>query len=305
VHRSRIDVIPAPFLTLLLELGISPKQLGVTHLQDSQLAAWESGSPQMRRRPATAHIERARLEGALAEAVERDPRIDIRTEGADWRTWQCDLTMDATGRAAASALCRNKSPRPWIAETFNGQISPSRALQAFRIAALPRGYAYRLGSGEKLTIGVIRWRGPSEAEEIEQEIRAEAAWLLQGVPPLSSMKRGRGGACALQWSEDSSAAVCIGDANIARDSLASQGIAIGCADALQLASGALTRAAWLMRTREQRQRHITALRATLDACRFKDLPPWAEYRHFLDECLPRIATESNEGDLERLGLTMA
>jgi 2-polyprenyl-6-methoxyphenol hydroxylase-like FAD-dependent oxidoreductase len=304
-HRSRIDVVPAPFLTLLLELGVSPRQIGITHLYDTQLTAWESALPTVRRRPACAHIERARLENALAEAIERDARIDIRTD--DWQVLQGELVMDATGRAAASAQRRIAPPCPWIAETFHGEIPISRALEAFRIAALPTGYAYRVGHAGKLTVGVIRWRASGRTEPAEEEIRAHGAgWLLQGVAPLSSMKRGRGGACALQWSEPSPGVVCIGDANMARDSLASQGIANGAADALRLASGELSRASWSVRTHEQRQRHVAALRATLEESRFSSHSLWHEYRCFLSGYSPPLPSgDAADSDTAVEGVAIA
>jgi hypothetical protein len=282
LYKPRIDVLPAPFLTLMLELGIDPKQLGIESLHDTQLAAWDSARPAMRRRPASAHVERARLELALAAAVDRNSRITIKI-GIDERpSLAGDLVIDATGRAAVSARQLQAPLQPWHAQSFGAAWSTSKAVQGFRIAALPAGYAYRVGDARYLMVGVILCGAHFDPEKTEDYLRIHGAgWLLSGLPALASMRRGRGGVCSIQWSEGDQSPVRVGDASLARDSLASQGISIGGADALQLASRAITLSAWAERMADQRRRHIAALCATINQCRFNDRSVWAEYANFL------------------------
>jgi len=295
-YKPRIDVLPGPFLTLLLELGIDPKQLGIESLHDTQLAAWDSARPALRRRPASAHVERARLELALAAAVDRNSRIMIKT-GIDQRSSRAgDLVIDATGRAAVSARQLHAPRQPWHAQTFGAAWSASKAAQEFRIAALPEGYAYRVGDARYLMVGVALCGTHFDPDQTEDYLRIHGAgWLLTGLPALASMRRGRGGVCSIQWSEGDQSPVRVGDASLARDSLASQGISVGGADALQLASGAITMSAWAERMAHQRQRHIAALSATINQCRFNDRSVWTEYAKFLanhsETATASIATE--------------
>jgi hypothetical protein len=283
--RRRIDVIPAPFLTLLLELGVDPGQLGVEDLQDTRLVAWENVDPTARRSPASAHVERSRLECALAYAAERAPNIEVVVKKGDCRSLHPDLVIDATGRTAASAERRIAPRRLWYAQTFYTAMHVSKAVQGFRLAALPRGYVYRLGSAHHLMIGVVGCEPRRTPEQIEDDIRESGGgWLLAGAPRLGSMCRGRGGATSVQWSEGGDSPTRVGDASLARDALASQGMAAGGSDALQLGSGALLPVArWLDRVADQRSRHLSALRATIAACRFRGHSAWAEYARFIEK----------------------
>jgi hypothetical protein len=281
--KPRIDVIPAPFLTLLLELGVDPGQLDIEHLHDARLVAWETAEPTVRRCPASAHVERSRLECALAYAAGRAPNIEVVVKIGDWPSLRPNLVIDATGRAAISAEQRVAPRRLWHAQTFYTATHVSKAVQGFRMAALPSGYVYRLGSAHHLMVGVVRCGARRSPDEIEDDIRASGgSWLLAGVPHLISMCRGRGGATSVQWSEGGYSPTRVGDASLARDSLASQGIAAGGSDALQLASGTLPQAApWLDRVADQRNRHLAALRATIAACRFDGHSTWTEYARFI------------------------
>jgi hypothetical protein len=281
--KPRIDVLPAPFLTLLLELGVDPKQLGIAHLHDTRMVAWESAQPQMRSSPASAHVERSRLERALAYAAERAPNIGVAMEVADWTSLRANLVIDATGRTAASAEQRIAPKRSWYAQTFYSAMHVSKAVQGFRLAALPRGYVYRLGTAHHLMLGVVRCGPRGSPQQIEDDIRESGGgWLLAGSPSLASMSKGRGGATSVQWTAGGNSPARVGDASLARDALASQGIAAGGSDAFQLASGEIPfDSRWLDRVADQRNRHLAALRATIAACRFGDHSTWAEYGRFI------------------------
>jgi 2-polyprenyl-6-methoxyphenol hydroxylase-like FAD-dependent oxidoreductase len=283
----RIDAVPAPFLALLLELGVHPALLGVRRLHDTRLVAWERAEPEVIRGPATAHIERPALERLLAGLVARTPRIELVTL-APLRAPATRLVIDATGRRAISAQRRVHPPEPWLARTFWAPGSFTPAAQAFRMAALPDGYAYRLGSGTLIMVGIVGARAGARRtpDQVERHLRDfGAGWLLAGLPALGGMRAGRGGVASCQWSEGGSASVLrVGDAALARDALAAQGIASGVSDAFQLAAGeAVPGPGWAARQHEQREKHLTALLAVVERCRFRELPTWSRYADFLAE----------------------
>jgi hypothetical protein len=288
--RPRIEVIPAPLLALLLEFGVNPAELGVDELHDARLIAWESAVPSLQRGPACAHIERGALERTLQEAVARDSRIRVSTPigRAPWAA--VDRVFDATGRLAVTAAKRVDPARCWRTLIFAGETSRSRALSAFRIAALPDGYAYRLGSGRQVVLGIAGPTTRRSAEHVEAHLRANgAAWLLAGLPPLAALRPGRGGISNAAWTEEWGRAICLGDAALARDALASQGLAVGISDALQLATGNGPFAdAWAQRTKQARIDHARTLLDILARGRFRQESAWIEYARFLADAAGRI-----------------
>lgn len=284
-EQPRIDAVPAPFLTLLLEFGVHPAFLGVRELHDTRLVAWERAEPELIRGPATAHVERPALERALAGLVDGMAGIEV-TTFPSFPSPTANTVIDATGRRAISAQHRVHPPEPWTARTFWTPGSFTVAARAFRMAALPDGYAYRLGSGTRVVLGIVGEKVAlrQTPDEVEQRLRAQGAgWLLAGLPALSVMKVGRGGAASLQWTEGKTTTTLrVGDAELARDALASQGLAIGVSDALQLATGETTPGSdWARRQQEQRERHISTLLAVIARCRFRNHPTWSRYADFL------------------------
>jgi hypothetical protein len=295
----RVDAVPAAFLTLLLELGVHPSEVGVRDLHDTRLVAWEGAEPEIVRGPAVAHVERPALEQALIRAVNRVPGIEMRVLPPSAELPPARLVIDATGRAAVSAQRRIAPPQPWIARTFLFPGCATLAARALRIAALPGGYGYRLASGGLTVVALVgeknTIRGPPDALELGMR-QAGAGWLLAGVPPLRSARAGRSGKASVQWSEGETFMLRVGDAELARDALASQGMATGVSDALHLladpglthdglAEGGLAGggAAEIIRSRrlEQRGRHLSALADTIARCRFHQSDSWAGYARFI------------------------
>jgi hypothetical protein len=278
----RIDAVPATFLTLLLEFGIHPATIGVRkQLHDARLVAWEGTEPAIIRGPAAAHIERSALEGALGDVVRQTPRIEVAHKAAATIP-PAGLIIDATGRRAVSAERRIGPPEQWVARSFWHAGRFSAAAQAFRIAALPDGYAYRLGNGDRLVLGMVGRAAARPPDQVGRYLReAGAGWLLTGLPALTEMHAGRGGMTSVQWSEGGSIPR-IGDAELARDTLASQGLATGVSDAVRLAAGETTPGAfWVLRQQEQRERHLSTLIAMIKRCRFRNSTAWAQYADFL------------------------
>jgi flavin-dependent dehydrogenase len=289
----RIDVIPARTLALLVELGIEPAAIGAERLHDGQGACWTTGTPQWSRGPQTAHIERPALELALFDAVRANGRIEIVTDGARpsfakafiGAGWRARHLIDATGRAAVTAQARIR-PRPaWASRFFWTLRRAVRATPEFRIAALPNGYAYRLGSAQRIGIGLVG-RGEllkSNAAGLARFMRHEAfKWLCQDMPPLRSMLRGAAAVTSVQWTVPGGAAP-VGDAAIARDPLSSQGLAASLSDALY-AVAAIT-SADLNGLRDRQAENLAAHLAYLDEqlmrCRYRDQPHWAAYHGFI------------------------
>jgi flavin-dependent dehydrogenase len=285
----RVDAAPAAFLALLVDFGIHPACVGADRLHNFRFSAWESEEPVVSEGAKTAHLERPALDIALLEHARHvgvpmvAPPFHWQDGGACGQGWQAQRVIDATGRAAVTASRLIRPPRPWVARTFWLSRGRCDADPAFCIAALPDGYAYRLGGASTITLG-IAGRGTAvsgSVSALQERLRSSAPWLMQGLPALADMHHGVTCAASTQWSVDNSE-LRIGDAALARDALSSQGIAAGVSEAL-LAAAASEDDVELIRERqrEQRQAHMTSLLQLIDRSRYSGLPLWQNYRAFL------------------------
>ncbi len=293
----RIDAIPARTLALLVELGVNPRDLGAATLNDGGWASWEAPTPSWRHGAKTAHIERPRLEQALLSAVRRTGVITLIADGTQPRWikefvgngWRSRVLIDASGRSSVTARSRTRPDRPWASRFFWSERRGVSASPEFRIAALSSGYAYRLGSADRIGIG-IAGRGPwlnRTPEQIEQVLRKEGAgWLCDGMPPLSSLECGASGACSVQWTNAGQATV-VGDAALARDSLSSQGLAASLSDALYAVAAITSGNSDAIEDRHAANllAHLTHLHESLTRCRFVQSPLWGTYRTFVADKL--------------------
>ena len=276
----RVDMVPATFLAFLLELGVHPAQLGVSELHDVRIMAWGGAQPETVRGNAMAHVERPALELALLAAVTRASRAAIVSAATAEPIGSEERVIDATGRRAASARRTVGLPQPWIARVFSRRGQFDRQDQAFRMAALPAGYAYRMASPRLMTIGVVlsRTLGTMTAAEIEACVRsAGAGWILAGAGRLDSLPPGRGGVASVQWSTGSGSAELVGDALLARDSLSAQGLCTGISHAVAVAR----HSGDARRYPEPLQRHLGMLAGAIEASRFRAEPAWEQYLHFV------------------------
>jgi len=289
----RIDAIPARTPALLVEFSITPSAIGAERLHDRQQSCWATELPQWSRGPQTAHIERPALEAALFDMVRANGRIDIVVDrvkpkyrrGFTGTCWSARHLIDATGRAAVTTQARVR-PRPaWGSRFFWAPRTAVRATPEFRIAALPSGYAYRLGSADHIGIGLVG-RGAllkSDAPALGRLLRqTDAQWLCEDMPPLESMVRGASGVTSVQWAVPGRA-VLIGDASIARDPLSSQGLAASLSDALYGVAVILTGDIASLRARqaENLRAHLMCLKAALMQCRYLDNAHWTAYERFI------------------------
>ena len=273
---SSVESVPAATLTLLLELGITPAELDVDRLTRDRRVAWEQAEPAEHTGPACAHLDRAALHAALWRRVTRHPHVHL--------TGRDDVVprgrvVDATGRQAVTALDVLRPPRTWTAATITGPAGPDPALH---LAAAPDGYAYRLGSARHTTVG---WVGPDRpprdaAALAHRIVESGCGWLLAGLdlPFTSTVRRPAG----LALSTPAPDAVPIGDAALARDALASQGLSLALSDACLAADPAVTNATLAARRADAVGRHLEHLRRTVVACRFAAFPAWVRYGEWLD-----------------------
>jgi hypothetical protein len=290
----RVDAVPASFLALLVELGINPVVIGVDRLQRARVSAWQSAAAQVSE-ASSAHVERPALDLALLQAAKRAgcairSRFEVDAKGAGGRDWKAKRFVDATGRAAVTAVRRIRAPKPWVARIFWTPVSTHNC--EFSVAQLPEGYAYRLGAASTLAFGLVG-RGSAVAgsfHDIAQHLRVYAPWMLEDLPALVGLRSGGACAASVQWSEGSG--LRIGDAALARDALSSQGLATGASEALQACAmgGEVDHALIVARQHEQRQSHLRSLSAVLESGRFSDAPTWREYIDFVrSELDPEIA----------------
>jgi hypothetical protein len=288
----RIESVPASVLALLIDFGVHPKHLEVQELAERRRIAWQDAEPVASIGPVTAHLDHRRLQVELLHQAHRTPRLHIVSDapppvrtrnGWQGQGWHARHVLDCTGRAAALASCKVTAPRPWVARPF--WHLGKQASREFCIAALPFGYAYRLGDAHRDCLWVAGRGPPLSASPAALELTlkgAGAAWLLEGLPPLASMHTARGFPVSIQWAVHE-CALAAGDAALARDVLSSQGLAAGLSSALLAAScqSAEDRANLKFRLEQERVTHLRHLLRQLEACRFVGASTWQAYRDFI------------------------
>jgi hypothetical protein len=287
-----IEAAPAGFAALLVELGIQPASVGIDRLHSTRHSAWETTAPVTAASPKSVHLERPALDLALLGALRRTNYASLESaepplgsgSALAGNGWRAHAVFDATGRTAVTAARRIRPARPWVARTFCTHYAAGDAAGEFSIAALPDGYAYRLGAASIMTFGVVG-RGTIVAAapaKIALHVRAFAPWILDGLPAMEAMLAGQTRQASVQWSEGD-VILSIGDANLARDALSSQGIATGATEALLAAAVRQDRDLELIRLRqlEQRQVHLQSLLRTIGRSFYADYPLWREYRTFV------------------------
>jgi hypothetical protein len=283
---ARVDMVPAAFLAFLLELGVHPSQIGVQDLHDVRYIAWTGATPETVHGAAMAHIQRPALELALLAAVERMSGIRILPDSPSYLTDSDERLIDATGRRAFSTKQTVGLAAPWIAHVFSLRGVFEKADQAFRMAALPAGYVYRLASPKLLSVGVVlsKAAGRLTPQDIERYIRsAGAGWVIEDLRPLDSIQTGRGGIASVQWSSGLSPMLRVGDALLGRDSLSAQGLCSGLSDAAMLVRDTSRSDQWANRQRAQLTRHLRYLATAIDRSRFRAENAWSDYRQFLTQ----------------------
>lgn len=283
---SRIEAVPAQTVALLVEFGLHPQLLGVERLQEFRTTQWESAEVAVAKAPPTAHISRPALElGLLALAERAGVRIspvDSLESGAALSVDSDAAVLDATGRAAVTATATVRPTVPLVCRTFvqHGVCGSD----GFSVAAGMEGYAYRLSNAKQVAFGVVghgqHLKG--DARVVLESVQSYAPWIVQGIC-ADRLEPGGSGAASLQYCAGSRQGVePIGDARIARDALASQGLAIGFSDAIQVVS-ALVGQSSSLRTAVGHQLSLHRRRVFELVARspFASAPVWKEYLEFL------------------------
>jgi 2-polyprenyl-6-methoxyphenol hydroxylase-like FAD-dependent oxidoreductase len=305
----RLEAVPPAFISFLISLGVHPGRIGVDCLYDTRTIAWEQSSPNIIRGPAVAHLERPALERELFELARRSTRLSIVLEaarpsfdGTMWngRSWRAATLIDATGRRAACAINRVRPSRPWVCRGYFMSSPRTHGDRALRIAALPFGYAYRLGSSRYDTVVLVGRGGNLRGSpgKLQQAIEQNGgSWILEGLPGLADLASTSARPVSVQWANNP-AVTAIGDAALARDILSSQGVATGVSEAVY--AGAIHRdednRLFKARQLEQRQAHLTALGDLIANCRFRHRENWAEYSTFV------ARHRTSAGPREKVGL---
>jgi hypothetical protein len=288
-RATAVESVPSATLTLLLELGVVPRELDVSHLVRRRTVTWEHARPAHHDGPACAHLDRGALLHALWRRVAADPRVTV-VPRAHGRATTPGRRVDATGTRALTAVAVARRPGAWTAATVTlprGDADPGLCL-----AAAPEGYGYRLGSAELLSLGWVgAGRAPRDGAALWQRIDSAGAELLTGVPgppPGPTHRRPAGLAVPVV----AKATVPIGDAALTRDALASQGTAIALSDACLAADPRTPEAELAARRAEARERHLRHLTELLRTCRHADEPVWASYRGWLAQLAAAPADEA-------------
>jgi hypothetical protein len=289
----RVEAVPASLLALLVEFGVHPRQIGVEGLHESRWIAWEQEDVVEMRGPVAAYVERPSLDLALlnetiacgrVSLVLSDHYDDVYALLEAARRNDVRL-VDATGRRSVSGKKKVHPAKPWAARTFLALARSCNAGPELRIAALPGGFVYRLGSSRHIVLGIV---GRSKTiagtpPDLERQIReCGAGWILDKLPEMTDLIPGKCSAASVQWTEGG-VGWRVGDAALARDTLSSQGLAASMSDALHcsavLRSGKAT--PLFQRQNEQRGAHLRSLEQVIARCRFRGVETWSEYADFV------------------------
>jgi flavin-dependent dehydrogenase len=292
----RLEAIPAQMIALLVEFGVHPRLLGVDRIHARRLTQWRSQEAIVTDAPASAHISRPALEVALINLADRFG-VRIRTVGNSAATEISaavdagSLILDSTGRSAATAARVARAEVPLVCRTFTQEAGVGPDLDGFAVAAGPEGYAYRLGNAHQVTLGVVGHGGllRGNAKGVVENIRAFAPWIVEGIDS-EQLAPGCAGSASLQWCEVASEGIQpIGDARIARDALASQGLAIGISDALRAVREAAKHAKFdLDPLASHLAHHRKRVGDLIEESPFGSAPHWRRYLGFLYDHAPII-----------------
>lgn len=239
----RLEAVPAQLIALFVEFGVHPKLIGVERTHQHRFTQWQTAEVVAAAAPASAHVTRPALDVALLHLADRaDVAINVVGSSArfaaDEASTDGPVILDSTGRSAVTARHISRPDVPLVCRTFTQTARSGVELDGFSVAAGPQGYAYRLGNAQRIALGVVGHgallRG--SADVVVANIQTFAPWIVEGID-CSELVSGCAGAASLQWCSSTTQGVqLIGDARLARDALASQGIALGISDALKAVS---------------------------------------------------------------------
>ena len=234
-----IEAIPEGALPLFAELGIL-QVLGTA--QAAVVEGFENNwdDREIVRAGLWIHVDRRRLaEAAIREAVRQGatmwtvrslPKLTHANKAVvadlDGRECQFDAAIDATGRSAAwSRPTRRQGTQ--VADLYN--VTAKESTRG-RIGRVGQGWAYRIGLNDDTTVAIM---------SIGRRRRRPTAGVFRtlGVAETSGVYRGRRPAFP-QWAEEpvQGRRLSVGDAALAYDPIAGQGIRFALSSALAVAT---------------------------------------------------------------------
>ncbi|MGI2034317.1 hypothetical protein ACRQ1B_18180 [Rhizobium panacihumi] len=273
---------------MLVEFGVAPALLGVERLFASKCLQREEDHPIILPAAPYAAISRPNLEAALAKLTER-ARIRIEPQAVSAASIEAiasdAIVFDATGRRAISARKRWRPTQPIVARSFHfAGVGPAR--EGLALAAGPNGYVYRVANRNGICLGVVGHGHKSNWDDARDRIASFAPWIVSDLTAGDLlMTKGRSGPTSLQWAEAGACAILIGDAELSRDAMSSQGLAIGLGAAIVAVSQALTDARPGPPAELAHERSVHA-RRTLEqiaATPFSRDHTWRQYGGFLGQ----------------------
>ena len=223
-----VEALPEAAVRLLQEIGLATalRRAGGVAVRGFE-NCWEPGAPR-RLEGWWVHVERT--------ALTREARAEAQRQGARFRATGVDLDLetaapaiDATGRGARHTRPLARSGAA-VAALFDGP--GSRRAEPGRVARIAGGWVYRLAHPERTTVGVVAAPGSAAPRTLPEE----AAAALALPAPEAFVSTGRRPAFA-QWAVEPirGRALAIGDAALAYDPLAGQGLRFALASALAAA----------------------------------------------------------------------
>ena len=235
-----IEAIPEAALPLIIELGLEPVLRKVNSVMVEGFENhWTVDEPELR--PGKwIHVERSLLaKAAIVEAVHHGavlrlcrslPKLSSRPNSVhialDGVRLHFEAAIDATGRSAVWSRPVRRRGRQ-LADIFN---SPRDLSLRGRVAQLENGWAYRIGVEGSTTVAILTPQRGSRAADAEAQ---EALGIARG----EFEHIGRRPAFP-QWSENpvQQRRLAIGDAALAYDPLAGQGIRFALSSAMTAAA---------------------------------------------------------------------
>jgi 2-polyprenyl-6-methoxyphenol hydroxylase-like FAD-dependent oxidoreductase len=244
--RPAVEALPEPTVRLLQQVGLAAalRKAGGVVVRGFE-GGWEPGGGPRWLDGWWVHVERSRLaQAALAEAIWRGARVvaahrasPAQRQDGNRLCWRIDgsevqpiAVVDATGRVARWSRPLARAGRQ-VAALFNCPGS-SRAEPGRRVR-IEAGWAYRIAHPDQTTVGIVLERGALAGRTLP----AEAAAALGVAKPQACVFSAHRPAFA-QWAEEPirGRRLAIGDAALAYDPIAGQGLRFGLASGLAAAA---------------------------------------------------------------------
>ena len=242
-----VEAIPASAMPLFKELHAESilEEAGATLVQGFE-NYWDPGQPRMRSGD-WIHVERDRLAAvAIREALRRGASfrvvqtlpvvhheskcVRICLDGTPLRF---DAAIDATGRAAIwSRPIRRRGNE--VADLYD--IVPGQTSATAKILRVPAGWAYSIGSSSHTSVAIL------SSESRRRQLPDSLMETTFGISESSAHYCGRRPAFT-QWSDDpiNGRKIAVGDAALAYNPLAGQGIRFALSSAITASSVVNTR----------------------------------------------------------------